>query len=291
MVSQQVRQGAILVLLALCVALLAACGGAGDDGAAASRNDAGATTGGGNGECQPEVEIPTLEEGKLKVVAAQYPPLITYENGELGGVDGELLKIIAERACLEIEMNIQSFAGVIESVAANRADVAAGGWYITPDREEVVDQSEPVYSDAPVIVSKEEISNLDDVGGAIGTTQGYLWVEDLQQYGGNRVRLYQSPDAVFADVANGRIEAGLMAVAEASYRIEQRPDAGLTATLMQPHDAIDASVRPSVTNFPHRKNVEGLTEALNAEIKRLRDSGDLARILEEHGIDPKAADV
>jgi len=283
-IHRQIKRAAAAVLLALAVAALAACGG--DD--AATDN---ASAAGGGGECQPQVELTTLAAGKLKVVAAQYPPLFTYEDGELGGVDGELLKLIAERACLNIEVELQSFAGVIESVAAGRADVAAGGWYITPDREDVVDQSAPVYSDPPVIVAKEEISNLEDVKGGIGTTQGYLWVEDLQKYAGDRAKLYQSPDAVFADVANGRVDAGLMAVAEASHRLEQNPDAGLTATLMEPLEAIDASVRPSVTNFPHRKNVEGVTEALNAEIERLRSSGDLARILEEHGIDGKAAEV
>ncbi|HUH15892.1 MAG TPA: transporter substrate-binding domain-containing protein [Gaiellaceae bacterium] len=281
MKHRQLRRALALVVLALLVGVLAACGG----------DDEPAEAAGAAAECQPEVQIPTLEEGKLKIVAAQYPPLITYENGELAGVDGELMKLIAERACLEIEVELQSFAGVIESVAAGRSDVAIGGWYITPDREDVVDQSEPVYSDPPVIVAKEEITSLDDVDGNIGTTQGYLWVEDLKAYAGNRAKLYQSPDAVFADVANGRIAAGLMAVAEASHRIEQNPDAGLTASLMEPLEAIDASVRPSVTNFPHRKDVEGVTEALNAEIERLRSSGDLARILEDHGIDGKAAEV
>jgi len=279
---RQFRRAAALAVVAVAVTL-SACGGETDETTEAG--GAGAT------ECQPQVELPTLEEGKLKVVAAQYPPLFTYENGEPGGVDGELLKLIAERACLEIAVDLQSFAGVIESVSAGRADVAAGGWYITPDREDVVDQSAPVYSDPPVIVAKEEIANLDDVEGDIGTTQGYLWVEDLKQYAGKRAKLYQSPDAVFADVANGRIAAGLMAVAEASHRIEQKPEAGLKATLMEPLEAIDASVRPSVTNFPHRKNVEGVTEAINAEIERLRSSGELARILEEHGIDGKAAEV
>jgi len=278
---RQFQRAAALAVLVLLVGTLAACGGSDEPEATAAE-----TTG-----CQPQVDLPTLEEGTLKVVAAQYPPLITYENGELGGVDGELLKLIAERACLEIAVELQGFAGVIESVSTGRADVAAGGWYITPDREDVVDQSAPIYSDPPVIVAKEEISNLDDVKGKIGTTQGYLWVEDLTKYAGDRAKLYQSPDAVFADVANGRLAAGLMAVAEASYRLEQQPDAGLTSSLMEPLEAIDASVRPSVTNFPHRKNVAGVTEALNAEIARLRASGDLARILEEHGIDGKAAEV
>lgn len=273
------RRWAGFAVLALLVVLVAGCGG-----------DDAATPEAAGGECEPQIELQTLKDGELKVVAAQYPPLFTYQSGAIGGVDGEILSRIAERACLDLVIDVQSFAGVIESVSAGRADLAAGGWYITPDREEVVDQSAPAYSDPPVFVAKQEITNIDDVEGTIGTTQGYLWVDDLKQYIGDRAKLYQSPDAVFADVANGRLDAGLMAVAEASFRLEQNPDAGLKMGLMEPNEAIDASVRPAVTNFPHRKGIQGFTETINAEIARLRESGELADILAEHGISREAAE-
>jgi polar amino acid transport system substrate-binding protein len=276
------RQLAVIVL-AFVVALAVGCGDSDEpESAASSVSD----------DCTPKLTLPTMKEGVLTVAAPQYPPLFTFEDGKAGGVDGEILNILAKQACLELEVRIDPAAGVIESVQAGRADLAAGGWYITPDRAEVVSMTDPIYSDPPVLVSKEGVSRIADLEDkTVGTTQGYLWVDDLKQYLGDGAKLYQSPDAVFQDVANGRVDAGLMAVAEATYRLEQNPDTGLKSALMEPDPAIDASVRPSVTNFPHTKGKTEVTKVLNSLITELRENGRLAEILGRNGIDERAADV
>jgi polar amino acid transport system substrate-binding protein len=273
----------VALALVLGVALVAGCGDSDDsEGGAVAASE----------ECAPKLDLPTMKEGVLTVAAPQYPPLFTFEDGKAGGVDGEILNILAKQACVDLNVRIDPAAGVIESVQAGRADLAAGGWYITPDRAEVVSMTEPMYSDAPVLVSKEGVSDISDLKDkSVGTTQGYLWVDDLKKYLGDGAKLYQSPDAVFQDVANGRVDAGLMAVAEATFRIEQNPGAGLKSALMEPEPAIDASVRPSVTNFPHTKGNTELTKVLNTLIADLRESGRLAEILGRNGIDERAADV
>ena len=278
--SMPVMRVLAAALLALAVLFAVACG----DSDEPSKESASSE------KCKPKISLPTMKKGVLTVAAPQYPPLFTYENGKAAGVDGEILNILAKQACVSLDVRIDPAAGVIESVQAGRADVAAGGWYITPDRAEVVDMTEPVYSDPPVLVSKDGVSRIADLKGkTVGTTQGYLWVEDLQKYMGDGAKLYQSPDAVFQDVANGRVDAGLMAVAEATYRLEQNPDTGLKSALMEPDPAIDASVRPSVTNFPHTKGKTEMTKVLNKLISELRESGKLAEILKRNGIDERAA--
>ncbi len=272
----------VAVALALGLALVIGCGDSDESGGSATVSE----------DCTPKIELPTRKEGVLTVAAPQYPPLFTFEDGEAGGVDGEILTILAKQACVELDIRIDPAAGVIEAVQADRADIAAGGWYITPDRAEVVSMTDPIYSDAPVLVSKEGVSKLADLKDkTVGTTQGYLWVDDLKKYMGDGAKLYQSPDAVFQDVANGRVDAGLMAVAEATFRIEQNPDTGLKSVLMEPEPAIDASVRPSVTNFPHTKGKTEVTKVLNSLITELRENGRLAEILGRNGIDERAADV
>lgn len=271
----------------LTAAVLAMAAGCGSDDEEQSTASAGGASG---GDCQPKVELPTLESGVLKVVGPTYPPLFTYENGKPGGVDGEQLEQIAKDACLDLEVAIQPAAGVIESVQSGRADVAAGGWYISPERAKVVGQTDPNYSDPPMLVSKTGSATIEDFKGKrIGTTQGYLWEADFKKFAGDDGKLYQSPDAVFADLVAGRLDAALMAVNEAGYRLKQKPGTGLKGAIMEPSDAIAASKRPSVTNFPHRKDEPALTEALNKEIESMRSSGLTAEILEKHGLDPAAA--
>lgn len=273
--------------VALSVALLALTAGCGDDD---DDESVASTQAASSEECQPKLDVPTMEAGVLKVVGPTYPPLFTYEGGEMGGVDGEQLKQIAEDACLEVEVKIQPAAGVIPSVETGRADVAAGGWYISPERAEIVGQTDPNYADPPMLVSKTGSASIEDFKGvAIGTTQGYLWEDDFKKFAGDDGKLYQSPDAVFADLKAGRIEAALMAVNEAGYRLKQSPDTGLKAAIMEPSPVIAASERPSVTNFPHTKDKPDLTAALNEAIASMRESGQTAEILEQYGLDPEAA--
>ncbi len=272
-------------LAAAVVAMAAGCGSDDADQSAASGSGGGASA-----DCKPKVEIPTSEQGVLKVVGPTYPPLFTYENGRPGGVDGEQLQKIAEDGCLELQVTIQPAAGVIESVQSGRADVAAGGWYISPERAKVVGQTAPNYSDPPMLVSKTGSARIEDFQGKrIGTTQGYLWEADFKKFAGDNGKLYQSPDAVFADLVAGRLDAALMAVNEAGYRLKQKPGTGLKGAIMAPSDAIAASKRPSVTNFPHTKDEPALTEALNKEIESMRSSGVTAKILQKYGLDPAAA--
>lgn len=181
-------------------------------------------------------------------------------------------------------------AGVIESVKSDRADVAAGGWYITPQRAKIVGQINPAYSDPPVLVAENPVSNIETLNGqTIGTTSGYLWVQDLKKFAGDNAKLYDSPDAVFADLVNGRIDVGLTAVNEAGSRLGKAPDSGLTSRILEPTPAIAASERPPVTNFPYTKGNAQLGSALNQEISTLRKTGQLAKILAAEGIDKSAA--
>lgn len=240
--------------------------------------------------CKPTYDVSTLNKGVLKVAGPDYPPLFTYENGKVGGVDGAFLKWFADKACLGIDVQVLPASGVIESVRGQRADVAAGGWYVTGDRAKVVGQTNPFYADPPVLVAKKPSASLNDYAkSTIGTTQGYLWVSDLQKFAGDRARLYQSPDAVFADVSNGRVNVGLMAVAEASFRLGNHPGSGLSYKIAQPNPAIRATEQPPVTNIPYVKGNQKMGEALNKAMADFRNSGQLAAALKAAGIDPSAA--
>lgn len=240
--------------------------------------------------CKPAYDASTLDKGVLKVVGPDYPPLFTYQNGKVGGVDGAFLKWFADKACLGLDVQILPASGVIESVRGHRADVAAGGWYVTADRAKVVGQTNPFYMDPPVLVAKNPSASLNDYAkSTIATTQGYLWVSDLQKFAGSRAKLYQSPDAVFADVRNGRVDVGLMAVAEASFRITSNPTSGLSYKIVQPNPAIRATEQPPVTNIPYVRDNQKMGAALDQAMADFRNSGQLAAALKAAGIDPSAA--
>lgn len=241
-------------------------------------------------DCVPASKFSTLHEGRLSVVGPDYPPLFTYQNSTIGGVDGKILESFARVNCLELDVKVLPAAGVIEAVKGRQADVAAGGWYPTEERAQIVNQSEPAYGDPAVLVGKDPSGQIEDYEGkTVGTTQGYLWVDDLVKWAGDKAKLYQSPDAVYQDLLNGRIDVAMMAVNEAASRLSQSPDSGLSYVEMAESTLIEATQHPSVTNLPHTQGNTELTEAINRHLDDIRNDGSLAKILGDFGIDESQA--
>ncbi|MGH1524072.1 substrate-binding periplasmic protein [Leifsonia sp. L25] len=240
--------------------------------------------------CTPKSTFSTLNSGSLTIAGPDYPPLFTYTDNKMAGVDGDILASFAAANCLKTTVNVLPAASVIQAVSGGQADVAAGGWYRTAARAKVVGQTQPDYSDPAVLVGIHPTKDIGDYKGkTIGTTQGYLWSDDMVKWGGDNVKLYQSPDAVFQDLMNGRIDVALMAVNEAAYRLKQNPGTKLSYTTIVPFAPVPATSTPSVTNFPFAKSNTKLGAALDAYITDIRNTGKLAKILEKYGIDKSAA--
>ncbi|MFF2244325.1 substrate-binding periplasmic protein [Arthrobacter sp. NPDC058130] len=241
-------------------------------------------------DCVPKFDVPTSAAKTLKIAAPDYPPMFTYQNNVLGGVDGAFYEQFAKDACLTTEVTILPSAGVIEAVKNGQADVAGGGWFPTAERAKVIGQTTPAFANPAVFVAKDPATSLDTYRGkTIGTVQGFLWVSDLKAWGGDNIKLYESADAVFSDLKNGRIDTALLSVSSASYRIAAMGTSELKYAVVSPHPAIKAFNEPAVTNFPYVKSNAKLGDALNAAIKAYRADGTLERIVTTNGFKPEAA--
>ncbi|WP_328811758.1 substrate-binding periplasmic protein [Rhodococcus sp. NBC_00294] len=242
-------------------------------------------------DCQPQYTFPTIKDGVLNIAGPDYPPLFTYQRGDIDGVDGDILRQFAAESCLNTTVNLLPTAGVIEAVKGGQSDIAAGGWYPTSERAEFVNQTTAVYDDPGVIVGKDPSGLVTDYAGkTIGMNQGMLWIPDFQRWAGDDLKLYASVDALFQDLLTGRIDVAVMASNESATRLATAPsDAGLSAVRMEETDTIPTTKTPSVTNFPHTKDNQQMTDALNAFIMKIRDNGDLSAILEENNINPDFA--
>jgi polar amino acid transport system substrate-binding protein len=261
----------------LSVSALAACGGGGSTVAE---------------DCKPKFEFPTITQGTLTIATYDAMPYFGQVDGGQQGIDADFLNAFAADACLKPEWTVSPAAGVIQSVASGRADVAAGGWYATEERGKTVAQTDPTYVELPTIFAKTATSSAKDlVGQPVGTVTGFTWNEELKALGAD-VKEYQSADAALNDLSADRIKYAVLGGIDAPYLLKQNAAyESIVPTLMDPDPDVNASVNPSLPNYPHTKDNTALTEALNKQIKEYHESGKEAEILKKYNLDEALADT
>lgn len=108
----------------------------------------------------------TKNENELVLVTeAGFAPYEYYEDGEIVGVDIDIAKEIAKELGKELVIKDVSFDFLINEVKSGKADFAAAGISITPERAEEVDFTmEYTTSNQVVVVRKDsEIKTFDDI--------------------------------------------------------------------------------------------------------------------------------
>ena len=108
----------------------------------------------------------TKNENELVLVTeAGFAPYEYYEDGEIVGVDIDIAKEIAKELGKELVIKDVSFDFVINEVKSGKADFAAAGISITPERAEEVDFTmEYTTSNQVVVVKKDSsIKDFDDI--------------------------------------------------------------------------------------------------------------------------------
>ncbi|WP_339757296.1 transporter substrate-binding domain-containing protein [uncultured Hoeflea sp.] len=244
-------------------------------------------------DCTPAHTFETLVPGKLTVTVYDAPPFSTTGNGvTFGGVDADILEVIAEKECLEIVPVVVDPAAAIQYVIAGKADIAAGDWYRSVARSKVMGLSFPTYLDQMGIYSRDGISKIDDiVGRKVGAVSGYIWVPALQKLLGNDLKLYPNPVALAQDLDGGRIDVAVDSYGTGAYAQKRGGYPGIEIKVSEPDERVPASIEPPQANLPFSKNNEGLGKALDELLETMHSSGQIATILSDNGLDPSGADV
>ncbi len=148
----------------------------------------------------------------------------------------------------------------------------------------------PVYGDQIAIISDDGASTFEALQGrTVGTVEGYLWNDELQVIYGSNLKVYPTPAAEYADLQSGRLDAAIDSFGSASYANEQN-GGSWKIELAEADPRVGSSNDPGQVCFPMANGNESLLTAINENIISLRESGRLAEIMEENGLDPSAAD-
>ncbi|TSI13965.1 ABC transporter substrate-binding protein [Brevibacterium aurantiacum] len=271
--SKTVKFGAIAASLAL---LTSGCSGGGAESTVPD-------------DCQPSAEVETLHKGKLTVLVAEHPPFVTTENGELTGIEGELIKKIAADLCLEVDSSTTSFSAIIEGLQSGRADLSAGNWTVNDERREIFEVSNGLYEGGMGVVSRgDDLETVDDLKDkSLGTPQGYLWIDQLHDlYGKSAVREYQSDSAVLDDVKAKRIDVGVVSILANTWRLTQDQYSDLKIDKMQKSPDMPYTQEPPLSVALIKKGNTALKGATDQTIADYKDSGELDKSFEKYGLDP-----
>lgn len=243
--------------------------------------------------CTPAHKFSTITPGVLSVATWDFPPFsIPAGSTDVKGVDGEIIKLIAAKECLKLSFSNVDAAAVIQSVVSGKADIGMGDWYRSAARAKVLGLTGPMYLDQMGAISKDGTTDVQQMKGKrVGTVQGYVWVADLQKLLGGSLTLYPNPIAMAQDLAAGRIDIGTDSYAVSIYNQKKGAYQNMKVTVLKPSPEVGSTREPGQTTLPYTKSNQALGDALTADIEALRQSGDIARILKEHGLDPGAAQV
>ena len=252
---------------------LTACGGSG--------------TAAGVPDCTPAHQLTTITPGELTVASYDYAPATILNGESLTGMDGDLINEIAKLECLKVTVSTSGGAGaVIPSVQSKRVDIGSGNWLRTKERTKIVYMSAPLWSDPQAIVSTKGLTSDDLEGKVVGSVAGNLWNDSMQQWLGDKFKIYQDDESIYGDLKAGRIDALVASSASANYRFKDAPIEGATVKNVTPNPHVPQFAGVGQVRLPSSLDNEAFGKALDEDINKLRENGTIKKILEKYGIDP-----
>jgi ABC-type amino acid transport substrate-binding protein len=263
--NSKMRLPFMALLLALLVAATTAIG-CGDDEE---------ESGGGEATAQGE-ELDTLEPGVLTVGSdIPYRPFEFGEAPDYEGFDIDLINEIGERLDLEIQIEKTPFGTIFRDLAQGQFDAVVSSTTITPDREEVVDFSDPYFQANQALVVNEgsDIQSVDDLSGTtlgvqLGTT-GADYAE--QELDAEEIRPFDLIDQAFQALNSDQVDAVIVDDPVGTAAIEEGEPIEI-AEIIETEENYGISVQPGS---------DELLDAINGALSEIKEDGTLADLYQE----------
>jgi polar amino acid transport system substrate-binding protein len=223
-------------------------------------------------------------------IAGEIPFGYIDKNGQLTGEAPELAKVIFKRLGVDRVQPVPTeFGSLIPGLNSQQFDVVSAGMYVTPERCQQVIFADPDYQmmDA-FIVRKGNPMGLHDYKDVVAkkakfaTGTGYAEIQYAVEAGYKQSDILIVPDQV---AGLNAVEAGRVDVfAGTALTVRQVVTKSSKAEATKPFAPL-VKGKPHVDGgaFAFRSTETGLRDAFNAELKKMKASGELFRILRPFG--------
>lgn len=241
------------------------------------------------------MEKDRLEKMKEKEIITVTTPLedITYfymdaERNNITGIDADIITEIAKRLGInKVEIKEVVFSNLLEKLNSDdNVDIAAGGIYITPKREEIATFTQPLYkgSEAIVVQNFSKINfKTDLINSVVGVEEGTIFVKLVEKWKEDNmikdIVIFKNSSDLLNAVNSKAIDAGVVDSVIVKYSLLK--DKNLFVRILKNYTPeVSGTVGIAV-----RKNDTILLDALNEKINEMKADGALYAILVENGLD------
>ena len=229
------------------------------------------------------------EKGVLNFVSANEPPFayINLETNNLSGIDADIITEIAKRLGIsKVEMKEVPFWELLDKLITDDSiDLATNGIYITPEREEIVSFTQPLYreSEAVIVPKASKINSKNDLKNAVaGAERGTKSADLIQIWKKNNLikdaLVFKNIPELLNGINNGEIDAGVSDSAAVKYALKNKNF--FLKTLRDYTPEIPGTIGIAV-----KKSDITLLNALNEKINEMKEDGTLYAILINNGLD------
>ncbi|WP_244834881.1 transporter substrate-binding domain-containing protein [Clostridium sp. BJN0001] len=218
-------------------------------------------------------------EKTLKVgTDATFQPFEYMENNEYKGFDIELVTELSKEMGYEnVEFVNTDFKGLIPGLIANKFDLISSAMYITDERKESINFSDPYYPGGLSIMVKTEnndVKNLDDLKGKnVAVQVGTKSVEYLEKNCSDIKRVeVETNNEMFLQLESGKVDAV----------VTGRPAALVYAKASGKVKVLDYEVTKEMYGYGLRKDDEDMLKKVNKALEALKENGKYDEISEKY---------
>ena len=213
------------------------------------------------------------KEKLILATEAGFAPYEYYSNGEIVGVDVDIVRRIAEYLDLELEVKDVHFDSIISEVRSGKSDIGAAGISYTEERALQVDFTDNYITSNQIIITKidSDIISKDTLHGKVAVQLGTIadsYITD--EYPEIELVRENKFLACIEDLKQGKVDAVVMDELPAKNLIDNS-----MVILEEPliSDSYGMVVAPGNTS---------LLNACNTVIKKMKESGEIDEILLKH---------
>lgn len=232
---------------------------------------------GGSGKTLADVQ----KAGKLTIATSpDFPPFESLgENGEVFGIEIDILNLICAELGVELEINQMDFESVLPGIQAGKYDVGVSGISVTPEREENTLFTAPycLAAQAIVVLKDSPITCKADLEGKTVSVQTGTTAEEFCMGAGYTVNAYTANADAQEALISGKVDAWVIDDLTAAEMVKlYNEENGETLVVLS------EAMTTEPYAFAFKLGDDDLVNAINEIINKLVADGTVAEIFAKH---------